>query len=59
LLDSFGYHHLWDKLFGTYISKTSAQMKVIEFGINLKETPNANSLKEYLINPFISRQENS
>jgi hypothetical protein len=50
---------LWDKLFGTYISKTSAQMKALEFGINLKETPNANSLKEYLINPFISRQEKS
>lgn len=49
----------WDKLFGTYVSKTSAQMKALEFGINLKETPNANSLKEYLINPFISRQENS
>jgi hypothetical protein len=34
-------------------------MNAIEFGINLKETPKANSLKEYLINPFISRQENS
>ena len=49
----------WDKLFGTYVSKTSAQMKALEFGINLKETPNANSLKEYLSNPFISGQENS
>jgi sterol desaturase/sphingolipid hydroxylase (fatty acid hydroxylase superfamily) len=49
----------WDKLFGTYISKTSAQMKTIKFGINLRESPNRNSLKEYLINPFIRRQEKS
>ena len=49
----------WDWLFGTYVSKTYTQMQAVKFGINLKETPNANSLKEYLINPFISRQEKS
>ena len=49
----------WDKLFGTYIPKTYTQMKTIKFGINLNETPDANSLKEYLINPFVRRQEKS
>jgi sterol desaturase/sphingolipid hydroxylase (fatty acid hydroxylase superfamily) len=49
----------WDKLFGTYVSKTYTQMKTIKFGINLNETPDANSLKEYLINPFIRLQEKS
>jgi len=49
----------WDRLFGTYVSKTYTQMKTIKFGINLKETPDTNSLKEYLINPFIRRQEKS
>ena len=49
----------WDKLFGTCVSKTYTQLKTIELGINLKETPHANSLKEYLINPFIRRQEKS
>jgi sterol desaturase/sphingolipid hydroxylase (fatty acid hydroxylase superfamily) len=49
----------WDKLFGTYVSKTYTQMKTIEFGINLEESPSGNSLKEYLINPFIRRQVKS
>lgn len=49
----------WDRLFGTHISKTYEQMKLIKLGINLIETPNANSLKEYLINPFIRRHEKS
>ncbi len=49
----------WDRLFGSYILKTYPQMKAIKFGINLSETPNTNSLKEYLINPFIRRQEKS
>jgi sterol desaturase/sphingolipid hydroxylase (fatty acid hydroxylase superfamily) len=49
----------WDWLFGTFVSKTYAQMKAVKFGINLKETPNAYSLKEYLINPFIRLQEKS
>jgi len=49
----------WDKLFGTYIPKTYTQMRTIKFGINLRESPDANSLKEYLINPFIRRQEKS
>ena len=34
-------------------------MKTIKFGINLNETPDTNSLKKYLINPFIRRQEKS
>ena len=49
----------WDKLFGTYVSKTSAQMRVMKLGISLRESPAGNSLKEYLMNPFISRQEKS
>jgi sterol desaturase/sphingolipid hydroxylase (fatty acid hydroxylase superfamily) len=49
----------WDWLFGTYVSKTYTQMRTIKFGINLRESPDANSLKEYLINPFIRRQEKS
>jgi sterol desaturase/sphingolipid hydroxylase (fatty acid hydroxylase superfamily) len=44
---------LWDKLFGTYISKTSAQMKAIKFGIEDLRTPKSYSVKELLINPFI------
>jgi len=44
---------LWDKLFGTYISKTSAQMKAIKFGIEDLKTPKSYSVKELLINPFI------
>ena len=43
----------WDKLFGTYVSKTSAQMKTIEFGIEDLKTPKSYSVKELLINPFI------
>jgi sterol desaturase/sphingolipid hydroxylase (fatty acid hydroxylase superfamily) len=49
----------WDKLFGTCVSKTYTQMKTIKFGINLSETPDTSSLKEYLINPFIRRHEKS
>jgi sterol desaturase/sphingolipid hydroxylase (fatty acid hydroxylase superfamily) len=49
----------WDRLFGTYIRKTYPQMKAIKFGISLRESPSGNSLKEYLINPFIRRQEKS
>jgi sterol desaturase/sphingolipid hydroxylase (fatty acid hydroxylase superfamily) len=49
----------WDKLFGTYVSKTYSQMKTIKFGINIKDTPITNSLNEYLINPFNHRQEKS
>jgi sterol desaturase/sphingolipid hydroxylase (fatty acid hydroxylase superfamily) len=49
----------WDRLFDTYIPKTSTQMRAIKFGINLRESPEGNSLKEYLINPFIRRQEKS
>ena len=49
----------WDKIFGTSISKANSQMKKIKFGINLRESPNRNSLKEYLLNPFIHRQEKS
>jgi sterol desaturase/sphingolipid hydroxylase (fatty acid hydroxylase superfamily) len=44
---------LWDKLFGTYISKTSAQMKAIKFGIEDLKTPKSYSVKELLFNPFI------
>jgi sterol desaturase/sphingolipid hydroxylase (fatty acid hydroxylase superfamily) len=43
----------WDKLFGTYISKTSAQIKAIKFGIEDLKTPKSYSVKELLINPFI------
>ena len=43
----------WDMLFGTYISKTSAQMKAIKFGIEDLKTPKSYSVKEFLINPFI------
>jgi sterol desaturase/sphingolipid hydroxylase (fatty acid hydroxylase superfamily) len=49
----------WDKLFGTCVSKTYTQMKTIKFGISLRESPAGNSLKEYLMNPFIRRQEKS
>ena len=47
----------WDKLFRTYTYKTNEQLDKIKFGINFKETPSKNSIKEYLINPFIHRQE--
>jgi sterol desaturase/sphingolipid hydroxylase (fatty acid hydroxylase superfamily) len=49
----------WDRLFGTYVSKTSAQMRGMKLGISLRESPAECSLKEYLMNPFISRQEKS
>jgi len=49
----------WDRLFGTYIPKTSTQMREIKFGINFRESPAGNSLKEYLMNPFIRRHEKS
>jgi hypothetical protein len=31
----------------------------MKLGISLRESPAGNSLKEYLMNPFISRQEKS
>jgi len=49
----------WDRLFGTYIPKTSTQMREIKFGINFRESPAGNSIKEYLMNPFIRRHEKS
>lgn len=43
----------WDKFFGTYLSKNIHQLKTIKLGINSRESPSGNSLKEYLLNPFI------
>jgi sterol desaturase/sphingolipid hydroxylase (fatty acid hydroxylase superfamily) len=43
----------WDKIFGTYVSKTYTQMKTIKFGIEELKTPKSYSIKELLINPFI------
>lgn len=51
---NFGiFFPFWDRLFGTYISKTSAQIKAIKFGIEDLKTPKSYSVKELLINPFI------
>ena len=49
----------WDRLFGTYVSKTATQMRAMKLGISLRESPAGYSLKEYLMNPFIRLQEKS
>jgi hypothetical protein len=43
----------WDRLFGTCVSKTFSQMKLIKLGISSRQSPSNNSLKEFLINPFV------
>lgn len=43
----------WDMLFKTYIYKTRKELMRINFGISDKESPQTNTLKNLLINPFI------
>jgi sterol desaturase/sphingolipid hydroxylase (fatty acid hydroxylase superfamily) len=43
----------WDMLFKTYIYKTKKELMSISFGISDKESPQTNTLKNLLINPFI------
>jgi len=43
----------WDMLFKTYAHKDEENLNQLEFGINVKESPNSNSIKSLLMNPFI------
>jgi len=43
----------WDMLFKTYIYKTNKELVNVNFGIDDKESPKMNTLKNLLINPFI------
>jgi sterol desaturase/sphingolipid hydroxylase (fatty acid hydroxylase superfamily) len=43
----------WDILFGTVAKISLNRLAKMKFGIELKQSPNSSSLKEYLINPFI------
>ena len=42
----------WDRLFGTYHHKSSAQLRKIKLGINANQSPRALTVKEFVINPF-------
>ena len=43
----------WDILFNTYIYKDKQKLNQLKFGIEEKESPNSNSIKSLLMNPFI------
>jgi sterol desaturase/sphingolipid hydroxylase (fatty acid hydroxylase superfamily) len=43
----------WDILFGTVAKISLSRLVKMKFGIELKQSPNSCTLKEYLINPFI------
>jgi sterol desaturase/sphingolipid hydroxylase (fatty acid hydroxylase superfamily) len=43
----------WDILFGTVAKISLSRLLEMKFGIELKQSPNSCSLREYLINPFI------
>lgn len=44
----------WDLLFGTYCRRSKKQLERIKFGVSHRQSPNVNTVFEYLKNPFRS-----